>query len=74
MEELVAEDVVIRQAEAVGWPDAKSGRLWAKLCQRQRRGRIRGGRQRNVPAAYPVRSGSQDTPDQRLFAFTEIRS
>ena len=35
MEEPVAEDVVPRQVATVGRPDAKSGRLWIKLCQPQ---------------------------------------
>ena len=30
----LAEDVVPRQAAAVGLPNAKSGRLWGKLCHR----------------------------------------
>ena len=32
MEEPVAENVVPRQAAAVGRPDVKSGRLWIKVC------------------------------------------
>ena len=53
---------------------ATTGRMWVRLCHRQRRGRIRGGRRQNVSAAYPVRSGSRGTPDQRLSAFPEIWS
>ena len=36
VEEPVATDVAPRQAGAVGRPDAKSGRVWGKLCHRQR--------------------------------------
>ena len=32
----LAEDVVPRQAAAVGLPNAKSGRVWIKVCHQQR--------------------------------------